>query len=137
MKRVLALVVALLVAPPALAGDLSVRVGTLSSAEGRLIVAVCTEAEFLKVCRLTSGVAARAGTLTVQVAAVPPGRYAVQVYHDQNGNSRLDTNMLGIPTEPYGLSRNPSTRLRAPTFEETAIDVGSAPQSLSITMRGT
>lgn len=30
---------------------------------------------------------------------VPPGKYAVSVGHDANGNRKVDTNFLGIPTE--------------------------------------
>ena len=37
---------------------------------------------------------------------LPPGAYAVAVYHDENGNGRLDTNLLGLPTERYGFSNN-------------------------------
>ena len=35
---------------------------------------------------------------------LPPGEYAVMAYHDRNGNGRLDTLPVGLPTEPYGFS---------------------------------
>ena len=35
-----------------------------------------------------------------------PARYAVAVYHDVNGNGRLDTVPPGLPTEPYGFSND-------------------------------
>jgi ABC-type glutathione transport system ATPase component len=35
-----------------------------------------------------------------------PGTYAVSAYQDLNGNQRLDANMVGMPTEPYGFSRD-------------------------------
>ena len=34
------------------------------------------------------------------------GQYAVKVFHDENGNRSLDTNMLGVPSEGYGFSNN-------------------------------
>jgi len=34
------------------------------------------------------------------------GQYAVKVFHDENGNHSLDTNMLGVPSEGYGFSNN-------------------------------
>ncbi|HUP81970.1 MAG TPA: DUF2141 domain-containing protein [Pirellula sp.] len=53
---------------------------------------------------------------------------AVSAYHDENENSRLDKNAFGIPTEPYGFSKNPKRGYGPPTFSETAIDVLSAKQ---------
>lgn len=34
------------------------------------------------------------------------GQYAVKVFHDENNNHSLDTNMLGVPSEGYGFSNN-------------------------------
>jgi len=35
-----------------------------------------------------------------------PGRYRVMAYHDRNGDGRLNTLPVGLPTEPYGFSNN-------------------------------
>lgn len=49
------------------------------------------------------------GTQTpLRIAALPPGRYAVQVFQDSNGNGQLDLSPRGIPLEPVGFSGNPS-----------------------------
>jgi uncharacterized protein (DUF2141 family) len=40
-------------------------------------------------------------------AEVPPGRYALQSYRDDNGNGRLDLSPRGVPLEPVGFSANP------------------------------
>lgn len=37
---------------------------------------------------------------------VPEGIYAVSVFHDENNNGKLDTNVIGIPTESFGCSNN-------------------------------
>jgi uncharacterized protein (DUF2141 family) len=37
---------------------------------------------------------------------LPPGTYAVAVFHDENANGKLDKNFLGIPREGYGASHN-------------------------------
>lgn len=54
---------------------------------------------------------------------LPPGRYAVAVSHDINGNRRTDTNLFGIPTEDWGVSNNVRPTLRAPRFDEAAVQV--------------
>ena len=54
---------------------------------------------------------------------VPPGRYGVSVMHDRNANGKLDSNIVGIPTEPYGASRDARGRMGPPAFEDAAVDV--------------
>ena len=53
---------------------------------------------------------------------VPPGRYAIAVFHDENSNRNLDK-FAGIPKEGFAFSRNPSIKFRAPRFEEVAIEL--------------
>ena len=54
---------------------------------------------------------------------VPPGRYGVSVMHDKNANGKLDSNIVGIPTEPDGASRDARGRMGPPAFEDAAVDV--------------
>lgn len=62
-----------------------------------------------------------------------PGSYAVAVSHDLNANRRTDTNLLGIPTEDWGVSNNVRPTLRAPRFEEAAVQVtDGAPVAIEI-----
>jgi uncharacterized protein (DUF2141 family) len=51
-------------------------------------------------------------------AGVKPGRYAVAVFHDENGNGRLDTGFLGIPSEPTGASNDARGSMGPPKFED-------------------
>ena len=52
-----------------------------------------------------------------------PIRLAVSAYHDQNGNSQLDKNSFGIPTELYGFSKNPKRGFGPPKFNDVAVDM--------------
>lgn len=52
---------------------------------------------------------------------LPQGQYAVCIFQDYNKNGKLDKNLVGAPTEPYGFSNNPRIFFRAPTFQETRI----------------
>lgn len=65
---------------------------------------------------------APASTHRLHLDHVPPGRYAIAVFHDENSNRNLDK-FAGIPKEGFAFSRNPSIKFRAPRFEEVAIDV--------------
>jgi len=52
---------------------------------------------------------------------VPPGRFAVSIYHDENLNGRMDASELGMPKEGYGFSNNPKV-MGKPKFEQAAFD---------------
>ena len=54
---------------------------------------------------------------------LPPGTYAVAVFHDKNGNGRLDRNLLGIPTEHYGFSNDAREMFSAPSFTSAAFNL--------------
>lgn len=36
---------------------------------------------------------------------LPEGEYAIAIYHDENGDKKCNTNMIGIPKEGYGFTR--------------------------------
>jgi uncharacterized protein (DUF2141 family) len=63
------------------------------------------------------------------------GSYAVAVYHDRNGDGKLNRNSLGMPTEGFGLSRNPIVRQRAPGFGDCVFLVAGPNTSIQIQLR--
>lgn len=73
----------------------------------------------------------RDGSVVLELR-LPPGRYAVSLFQDLNGNRRLDTNFLGIPKEASGSSNNPPTRWGPPKFADALVTVGDAPLELPI-----
>jgi uncharacterized protein (DUF2141 family) len=66
-------------------------------------------------------------TMTAQAvfSGIPQGTYAVMVFHDENGNGKLDKNMVGIPKEGYAASNNPAKKMRAPNFDEAKFSLHS------------
>jgi uncharacterized protein (DUF2141 family) len=57
-------------------------------------------------------------------------RWAVSAHHDKNNNDQLDKNAFGIPTEPYGFSKNPKRGFGPPAFDEACFSIGpDEPQS--------
>jgi len=52
-----------------------------------------------------------------------PGKYAVRFYHDENMNRKMETNLVGKPTEGYGFSNNVTERFSMPTFEKWLFDL--------------
>lgn len=77
-----------------------------------------------------------AGSVTLTFEDVKPGRYAIALLHDENGNGKADRAALMIPTEGFGFSRDAKVRFGPPRFGEAAFDVApGANQKLTIRMR--
>ncbi len=66
---------------------------------------------------------------------LPPGRYAVAIYHDPNNSGKLDTNFFGIPTESYGFSNNVMGSFGPPSFMEASFVVASGNKVVPIKLR--
>jgi uncharacterized protein (DUF2141 family) len=68
---------------------------------------------------------------------LPPASYAVTVFHDENGNGRLDHNMFGLPGEPLGFSGGFSLSLTSgfPTFEKLRFELPPAGATVRIEVR--
>ena len=74
--------------------------------------------------------------ITHVCAALPaPGRYAVVVYHDANGDMMFNRTGLGLPAEDYGLSNNPPTFFGLPQFESVLTPIKPGDNAIRIELR--
>lgn len=48
------------------------------------------------------------------------GEYAIAIYHDENGDKKCNTNLIGIPKEGYGFTRLKKVWSR-PKFDDSKI----------------
>lgn len=64
------------------------------------------------------------------VMNLPPGRYALALYHDMNDNWKLDKNFVGYPKEPFGFSNNYRPIFTGPSFEDCVFEVKENGSSL-------
>ncbi len=141
MIRRNALLAALLaLATPGLcfAADLTVEIEGIRAQSGIVQVALIGSGEAWdgkgKPAGFTGGPPDGDATLTLNFADLAPGSYALRVMHDENGNGKLDTNVVGMPTEGYGFSNNPRV-MRAATFEEARFEVPETGATARITLR--
>ncbi len=118
-----------------MAAPLQIVVTGVISSKGSVLVAVCTEREFLQPqCSYNARAPARPGPVTITVE-VPPGTYAVQAYQDEDSNGELTLNFLGLPIEPMGFSNNPTVRLSAPRFRDCAVQIGAMGGRVEIALK--
>lgn len=54
---------------------------------------------------------------------IPNGEYAISSFHDANDNKKLDTNFIGIPKEPIGISNNAKGFMGPPKFRKAKFEV--------------
>jgi uncharacterized protein (DUF2141 family) len=71
---------------------------------------------------------------TVQFRDVPPGRYAIALFHDENSNGRMDKMMM-LPREGFGFSRDAPLEFGPPRFGAASFQVGAAQVHTSIKVR--
>lgn len=118
-------------------GTIAVRVPAVRSSSGSLV------------CRLFSKGDGFPGKATYQTqqsvpivynaavctfSGLAPGSYAVAVFHDENGNGKLDTNFIGIPREGVGVSNNRLRKMGAPRWDDAKFTL-SGDTTLDVNLR--
>jgi uncharacterized protein (DUF2141 family) len=110
---------------------LEVTVAKIKDIKGTIRVAVYNnENDFLKNLLEGKIVKASAEEVTVVFTNLKPGHYALSVYHDVNENNKMDSNFIGIPTEPYGFSNNVMGTFGPPSFENAKVKVEADTKSV-------
>ncbi len=117
---------ALVISLPAIADTcIPVEVQNLRPEKGTLMVAAYAHADDFQKKPL-SALQTRAGAATMNVSLCLPGAgpaittVALTLYQDLNDNGKLNTNLLGIPSEPWGASGKPPG-FGAPTWDTARV----------------
>lgn len=63
------------------------------------------------------------GLAVVRVSGLKAGDYSIVAYVDENGDGKLNRNVVGKPKEPYIFSNDVKPKLKKPSFEETKVSV--------------
>src|SRR5512132_3293480 len=141
LMRIVLAVLLILFALPVNASELRITVEGIRSPHGTILIGLYDSVEsFTRAIELSdkdeflndpnrfAAVALRANAAmksAVVLTNLDPGQYAIILFHDENGNGKLDTNALGVPTEPYGFSNNVRGFLSPPTFEKAVMQINS------------
>jgi len=122
-------------APPPPSGTLTIRVTNVRNAKGEVHVELCPRAKFLKDdCPFAGSAPAQIGTTVISVPGVPADDYAVQAFHDENRNRRVDRVLFGIPKEGVGFSNDAPIRMSPPKWEDAVVRFGGD-QTIQLKMR--
>ncbi len=112
---------------------LVVKVTNIESNKGNIGVAIFNSKEsFLGKPFISKSKKAKTGEMTFEIE-VPNGEYTISVMHDENKSGDLDSNFMGIPTEPYGISMDGRSRFGPPSYKDALFTV--ADKNLKLTIK--
>lgn len=115
--------------PAAGAATVTVNVSGVRSTGGRVTGTLCPDAPTVFCSTYVARTPAAVGESVLRFEGVSPGRYALSVVHDEDGDGRTE-----IPPEGFAFGNN----ARAPTFDATALVVeGSVRTAVTLTYPGT
>lgn len=118
-------------------GTLELKVTGLRNTQGEILVAMFNQAEgfprdesrFFRADTIRNLNGTVAQTSFKDLAY---GEYAITLMHDENVDGVMEFNLIGMPTEGYGFSRNYHPKLRAPKFKETSFQFKKNGQMVNI-----
>jgi uncharacterized protein (DUF2141 family) len=103
------------------AETLTVHLKTVRSAKGAIELDLYT-ADRKRVGKRR--IPARRGSISVRFDDIPSGVYGVYVYHDENGDGKLDTEgMLNMPIEGYAFSNDAKATFGPPSTADLSVIV--------------
>ena len=139
-RKILAFLIVLAGLSPvsASAADMALTVSGVANGDGLVMIAVYDSADSFR--RDGSEIAAirlksRKGRVKVTLNDLPAGTYAVAVFHDENADQKLETNMLGIPSEGYGFSNDARGVMGPPSFDDAAVKLGDGAATIIINLQ--
>lgn len=140
ISRVLALglAVPLLIGAAPQSGQVTATVSGLRSTKGQVVACLTAQAKGFPECQKDPAARAikvpAATSVELDFGDVPAGRYAISLFHDENGDGRLNKSLM-LPAEGYGFSRDAPVRMGPPSFAKAAFDVAGGHQHQAIKMR--
>lgn len=143
MKFILTLILTISFIPFAFASEqfdetvqFNLLVDGLNNSKGNLMVAIYDNSQAFpshpEMAIKLGKIKAMEGSMGIGFPEFTPGIYAIAIFQDENENGKLDTNIVGMPKEPFGFSNNPKINFRAPTFEEAKIELHSSEEIFPI-----
>ncbi|RIW15102.1 DUF2141 domain-containing protein [Algoriphagus lacus] len=71
----------------------------------------------------------------IEIKDLPPGKYAIAAFHDEDENGKINTNPVGYPIEKYGFSNNAKAYFGPPEFEKASFTLESGIKNVTINLR--
>lgn len=149
MKKIILLAVALsLTASLAFAekpdstrmGNITLTITDLKNSEGLVVIVLFDSpkgfpGKYKKAVRKKLVPLKDSSSVKVEFKELPFGTYAFVANHDENKNKKLDTNLLGIPSEGVGVSNDAKGSMGPPKFEDSKFELNKKQLELQFKIR--
>lgn len=105
--------------------NIKLEISEVKKAEGDMIISVFdNEDDWLEKSIKNYVIPVKeTGRMSFQIEDIKKGKYALAIIHDLDKNGRLNSNMFGPPSEPYGFSRNARGFMGPAKFEDAAFEL--------------
>ena len=146
--KILMIITALLLGPMIASGEnptttqgvLEIKITNIENGHGTIYIAILDSAEGWlksdaesKPFRDITQPVSSTDDLLISVQDLPPGKYAISLFQDLDGDSEMDKNFIGFPKEPFGFSA-PMGKFGPPKFNEAAIEFSGENASVEIAL---
>jgi len=95
--------------------SISIKIDELNSNNGVVLLELMDEDQ--QTIRQTKG-DIKNNSCIIEITGLEPGNYAIQYFHDENMNMKMDQDQYGRPTEGYGFSNNARGFMSAPKINK-------------------
>ena len=119
-------------------GSLTVTIQQFKNSDGQVMVALYNKEEAFpkspdKAVKLLNAPIQNKKAVIV-FESLPPGEYAISVFHDENKNGKLDTNFFGIPKEGVGASNDARGHMGPPHYRDAKFIFSGNNMAITINM---
>jgi uncharacterized protein (DUF2141 family) len=129
MKTLIAFVLSLLLtvsvqAESGQVGELTLVVKNVVPSQGEVRIALFdSKKTYTKTPVHAAVVKVKNGAAEWSVNELKPGEFAIALYHDANGDGKMNKNIIGLPKEDYGFSNNASGKFGPPSWRKAKFTV--------------
>lgn len=117
--------------------ELTVSVSGIGEVRGQLVVGLFASGEAWDSGESFAGrrVAVEGNSVSFSFGPVPAGEYGIKLYHDIDGDGELDTNLMGIPSEPFAFSNNARGRFGPAVWDDAVFEVSPGANTHALDLR--
>jgi uncharacterized protein (DUF2141 family) len=109
----------------------------IAAPTGRIMLAIFASEADYNAERLVRGAAVdvAATEASTRIEGLAPGTYAIKLFHDVNGNGKMDTNPFGMPIEPFAFSNSAKGHMGPATWGAAMFEVKPGTTSHTISFK--
>lgn len=124
--------------PSEFGNEVIIELSNLRSTQGKILISIYDEPETfpkkknMMEQKILSNIPGE--KMIIRFGRLSLGTYAIAILHDENGDEKMNFNLLGFPTEGYCFSNNVRPKFRKPTWEEAKFELKNKHKRIYISM---